>query len=144
MCLSDYIPTCRGRWDYFFMLKMKKTWFFGGHTGMPAVLVMSSDSYAGFLGHLVWTVGDISDQKRHLPSPQGRGIASSEPCFSPWSPCVKCQQPYNFRFLHCFALGKVSLGFKIRVLYTLGCGGVMVRTRVSIPLRPVKGIKISY
>lgn len=47
---------------------------------MSAVLVMSSDSYAEFLGHLVCTVGDTIDQERHLPSPQGRHIASSELC----------------------------------------------------------------
>lgn len=37
---------------------------------MSAVLVMSSDSYAEFLGHLVCTVGDTIDQERHLPSPK--------------------------------------------------------------------------
>lgn len=47
---------------------------------MSAVLVMSSDSCAEFLGHLVCTVGDTIDQERHLPSLQGRFIASSEPC----------------------------------------------------------------
>lgn len=61
-------------------MRDEKDLAFGGCTGMSAVLVMSSDSYAKFLGHLVCTVGDTIDQERHLPSPQGRRIASSEPC----------------------------------------------------------------
>lgn len=71
---------------------------------MSAVLVMSSDSYA-VLGHLVCTVSDTIDQERHLPSPKED---TSPPQSFVESQCVKCQQPYNFRFLHCFALERFS------------------------------------
>ena len=37
---------------------------------MSAVLVMSSDSYAEFLGHLICTVGDTLDQEGTYPPPK--------------------------------------------------------------------------